>query len=286
LVFGYKASIVLFWALLLTGFMWGAYALLGRCRSLGAVHKAFTALSNQHRRNMVVYIMHILFDTMILGLSIEPLFGGWCGCTEAAPSHGWLLGFNLLYIVVVHMLELVWRESIDIMLSMHHVVTILIISVLFGELSYMLLRYGDAVIVLGLMAVLEQPTFVALLLKRVLPAGSAHVTRAWYAAVWWWFASKGASVVLVVWFIIRDWNVMPDWARGTYIALWALMCAIQTWSGLIQCAILSGVKREQQQPEQLLQLGNAEKVVSSAPDDDKHASKLGPGGKDCLVVVG
>lgn len=287
LVFGYKASIIVFWALLLTAFMWAAQTLLGRCRSLGAVHKAFTALSKQHRRNMVVYVMHCVFDTIILALWVEPLLGGWCGCTESAPSHGWLLGFNLLYIVVAYMLELVWRERIDVMLSVHHIATILIISVLFGELAYKLMRYGDAVIVLGLFAVLEQPTFVALLLKRVLPAGSVHVTRAWFVAVWWWFASKGASVVLAVWFIIRDWSIMPAWARGTYIALWALMSAIQFWSGMIQCSILRGIKYEQLQQEQATQLLSqaATKLASGVTIEHEDACKVGPGNKDCLVVV-
>uniref|UniRef100_A0A383VWF0 Uncharacterized protein n=1 Tax=Tetradesmus obliquus TaxID=3088 RepID=A0A383VWF0_TETOB len=292
---GYKASIVLFWALLLTAFLWSVSALLGRCKRLGLLHTAYCALSPQNKRNMVVYIMHLLFDTVLFMLWIEPVFGGFCGCTEAGPSHGWLLGVILVYIVVAYLIELVWRARIDVMLALHHVVTILIIAVMFGEASAEIYVIGDPLIVLALFAVLEQPTFVALLLKRVLPVGSVHITRAWVVAVWSWFASKTISLVLATWFIARDWHMMPHWVRGTYISLWAFIYSIQIWSGCIQLSILKTVRREQQGQVRLLpaapassKAGNTaheDECLMAASSSDGSLSEHGLGLKDCEVCV-
>jgi hypothetical protein len=297
---GYKASIVLFWALLLTAFLWSVSALLGSCRRLGMLHTAYCSLSPQNKRNTVIYIMHLLFDTVMLLVWIEPVFGGFCGCTEAGPSHGWLLGVILMYIVVAYLIELIWRSRIDTMLAMHHVVTILIIATMFGEVSSEIYLVADALIVLGLFAVLEQPTFVALLLKRVLPAGNVHITRAWVVAVWTWFASKTASVFLATWFIIRDWHMMPSWVRGTYIVLWSIIYSIQIWSGFIQLSILKTVRREQQGEVRMLPAApkannkaagrdacEDERLMGSfgSSSDGSESGSDGLGLKDCEVCV-
>lgn len=249
---GYKASIVLFWLLLLTAFLWGTTLLLSRCRWLGPVHTAFVAAPANVRRNIPVYIMHIVLDTIILCLWFEPVFAGWCGCTEAAPSHAWALGFFMLYIVSAYALELVWRARIDAMLALHHVATILIISVLLGELPARLYQVGDAIVLLGVFAVLEQPTFVALLLQRLLPAGSIHSVRAWKVAVGFWLASKTASLGMAIGFIVRDWALMPPWVRGLYIGIWGLVYGIQCWSGCIQWSIMRSVISKHQKQQQLL----------------------------------
>ncbi|KAF6247244.1 hypothetical protein COO60DRAFT_1592298 [Scenedesmus sp. NREL 46B-D3] len=235
------------------------------------VHTSYCSLSPQNKRNMVVYIMHLLFDTLILLMWLEPLIGGFCGCTEAGPSHGWLLGVYLMYIVVAYLLELVWRARVDTMLALHHVVTIVIIAAFFGEVSSEIYLVADALIVLGVFAVLEQPTFVALLLKRVLPVGSAHTTRAWLVAVWFWFASKTLSVVMATLFIVRDWHMMANWTRTSYILLWMAIYGIQIWSGFIQMSILRTVRREQH--------GEVRLPANSDSSDD------GLGLKDCEVRV-
>jgi hypothetical protein len=294
---GYKASIVLFWALLLTAFLWSVSALLGNCPRLGTLHTAYCALSPQNKRNMVVYVMHLVFDALLLLVWTEPVFGGFCGCTETGPSHGWLLGVILMYIVVAYLLELVWRARIDTLLALHHVVTILIIATMFGEVSSEIYLVADAVIVLGVFALLEQPTFVALLLKRTLPIGSPHTTRAWVVAVWAWFASKTFSVVLATKFVIRDWHMMPNWARSSYIVLWTIIYAIQIWSGCIQMSILKAVRREQQGEERLLPDAPAKGnqgvdkleieclMSSSSSSSSSEALEGGLGLKDCEVQV-
>jgi hypothetical protein len=285
---------VLFWALLLTAFLWSISALLGSCRRLGMLHTAYCALSNQNKRNMVVYIMHLVFDTVLLLTWIEPLVGGFCGCTETGPSHGWQLGVILMYIVVSYLIELVWRARIDTMLALHHVVTIFIIAVMFGELSSEIYQVADTLVVLSVFAVLEQPTFVALLLKRVLPAGNPHITRAWVVAVWTWFASKTTSLIMATWFVIRDWHMMPKWVRSTYIILWAVIYGIQIWSGFIQMSILKGVRREQRGEMRLLpvELSSSKLRGDDNSDDERLMESLSSDGsgndlvlKDCEVCV-
>jgi hypothetical protein len=257
---GYKATIVIAWALLLTGFMAGAALMLRRCRWLGRLHTAYVEAPLAVQRNVPIYLMHIVLDTIALAVWLEPLLAGWCGCTESGPSHTWLLGVLMLYIVVAYALELVWRLRIDAMLAVHHIATIVIITMLLGELPAALYQFADAVILLGAFAVLEQPTYVALLLQRVLPAGSPHVAQAWRVAVWFWFGSKTASLVMACAFIARDWRLMPDWARGLYVCIWALVYSIQVWSGCIQCGIMRAAvakaDKQQRPPGQQL-LGGA-----------------------------
>lgn len=139
-------------------------ALLGKCPYLGPLHRAYCSVQPAVRRNIPVYVMHVVIDTIILAAWFEVVFAGWCGCTESAPCVSWSTGVFLMYIVVSYALELVWRSRIDTMLAIHHVATILFISVLLGELAADLCRFADTVILLGVFALLEQPTFVALLL--------------------------------------------------------------------------------------------------------------------------
>jgi hypothetical protein len=167
---------------------------------------------------------------------------------------------------------------------------------MFGELSSEIYPVADELIVLALFALLKQPTFVALLLKRTLPIGSAHTTRAWVVAVWAWFGSKSFSVVLATKFVIRDWHQMLNWAHSMYIVLWTIIYAIQIWSGCIQMSILKAVRQEQQGEERLLPDAPAkckqgvdtlevECLMSSSSSSSSDGSEGGLGLKDCEVQV-
>ena len=240
---GYKASIAILLLMFLTGFLWTCHGLLLKWKALGPLHRAYAINSPQNQRNTVVYVMHLIFDTVLLGLWLGPFIQAWCGCGEISSSV-YLLQVGGLYIIIAYGVEMVWRYRVDTMLAVHHVVTILIISVLLGELAWDLYQVGDAVLLLAFFAILEQPTFVALLLKRMMRPGSRHVLRAWHAAVWFWFGSKLASVGLAIYLIVRDWELMPTYAKGVYIGCWALIAGVQGWSGLIQLSILRSVQKE------------------------------------------
>lgn len=244
---GYTGSIFVFWILAITFFLWGCSFVLARCRWLGPMHKAYCSQPLPVRRNIPVYLMHVIVDTVLVAVWFESFFGGFCGCTETAPTSGRLLGFILLYIVVGYAIELVWRTGIGVMLAIHHVATILIIAVMAGEITADLYKFTDPAIVLAVSALLEQPTYVALLLQRLLPPGSMHTVRAWRAAVFLWFVTKTLSVPLAAWLIARDWAIMPAWVRGMYIGVWVLMYGVQVWSGFIQYSIYCSVLRKAQQ---------------------------------------
>jgi hypothetical protein len=237
---GYKATLVVVWLIVITSVLWGLSATLNRARWLGALHTAYRSSSADIQRKIPVYMMHIVLDTVILATWVEPVFASWCGCTDAA-SHALLLGFNLMYIVVAYGVELVWRQQLDLLLTLHHVVTICIIMVCFGELAAELYLVADTVIILGVFAVIEQPTYVALLLMRVLPEGFVHTVRAWKVAVPFWFVSKTLSLALAVMVMVRDWPLMPTWAKAMYTCVWALVYIIQVWSGFIQLSIMRKV---------------------------------------------
>jgi hypothetical protein len=156
---------------------------------------------------------------------------------------GWVL-FD--YLVAFYLVELIWRGSPDLMLVIHHVGTILAITVLASEMVQYTYRFGASLVIIALFAILEQPTYVALLLKRMLHANNPLVPLSMAAAAYSWFALKGLSVVLGVLSLRRDWGVMPHWARVNFIMVWVVATIIQMWSGWIQLGIYEGTRRRYQ----------------------------------------
>jgi hypothetical protein len=256
---GYKANVAVFWIFAISGFMMVCALLLSRCKRLGSLHRAYCDAPVDIQRNITVYIMHIVLDTVLICMWIDPLIATWCGCTEATA--GRMTGFVSLFVVVAYAIELVWRIRLNTLLLVHHVVTILVISVLVGELAAFLYLSADAMLLLIVSALLEQPTFVALLLLRTLPEGSKHTLRAWRVAVWFWVISKTLSVVLAGALMARDWGFMAGWMRGLNICIWALIYGLQMWSAYVQYGIYSIVALKASAADVLKQLASFEQYV-------------------------
>jgi hypothetical protein len=240
---GYKANVVIFWFFAIPGFMMVCALLLSRCKRLGSLHRVYCDAPVNIQRNITVYIMHIVLDTVVICLWVDSLIATWCGCSEAIAG-GRTVGFVSLFVVVAYAVELVWRIRLNTLLLVHHVVTILVISVLVGELAAFLYLAADAMLLLVVSALIEQPTFVALLLLRTLPEGSKHTLRAWRVAVWFWVISKTLSVVLAGALMARDWGFMAGWMRGLYVTIWALIYGIQMWSAYVQYGIYTTVAQK------------------------------------------
>lgn len=81
-------------------------------------------------------------------------------------------------------------------------------------------RVANNIIVLAAFALMEQPTYVALLLKRMMPSHSQHVVRAARIGYLSWFVLKGASVLLAVSMFVEDWHLMPTWIRVNFTLTW------------------------------------------------------------------
>jgi hypothetical protein len=81
-------------------------------------------------------------------------------------------------------------------------------------------RVANNIIVLAAFALMEQPTYVALLLKRMLPSHSPHVVRAAYVGYVSWFILKAASVLLALSMFVEDWHIMPVWLRVNFAITW------------------------------------------------------------------
>lgn len=79
---------------------------------------------------------------------------------------------------------------------------------------------ANNIIVLAAFALMEQPTYVALLLKRMMPGHSKHVVRAAHIGYISWFLLKGASVLLAASMFVEDWHLMPVWIRWNFLATW------------------------------------------------------------------
>jgi Ethanolamine utilization protein EutJ (predicted chaperonin) len=84
------------------------------------------------QRNVSLYITHLLLDTAALIYVWQAMIEIWLGLSETTgvTSTG-SRGFN--YIVACYALELTWRRSVDTMLAVHHVGTIVIILLYAGE---------------------------------------------------------------------------------------------------------------------------------------------------------
>jgi hypothetical protein len=81
-------------------------------------------------------------------------------------------------------------------------------------------RVANNIIVLASFAVMEQPTYVALLLKRLMPSHSIHVVRAARVGYISWFLLKGLSVLLAATMFVEDWHKMPTWVRLNFLLTW------------------------------------------------------------------
>lgn len=97
--------------------------------------------------------------------------------------------------------------------------------------------------VLAVFALAEQPTYVALLLKRMLPPESAVAVAAAGFGAASWFALKGLSAVIAARMFVEDWHVMQPWVRCSFTTTWIIAFSVQGWSGLIQLQIYRQAQR-------------------------------------------
>jgi ABC-type nickel/cobalt efflux system permease component RcnA len=125
--------LVVFMGLVLT-MLWGSHLILSSCKALGTWHRRYRQLDQGQQRNVSLYIAHLLLDSVMLAYVSQPMVELWLGLTEttAYVQRG---GAVLVYLVGCYMLELTWRRSIDTMLAIHHLSTILVIAVYAGEFS-------------------------------------------------------------------------------------------------------------------------------------------------------
>lgn len=245
----YKGNVWAAWFLYIYVILSVTCLVLRNCRFLGLLHTSFCKNSAEAQRNMAVYILHLVTDTVLLGVWIGPLLANWCGCTDAVTS-GKLIGIITIFVAASYTAELLWRLMLNALLLAHHISTILIIALLVGELAADVYQSSDIALLLALSALIEQPTFVALLLHRVLPAGSRHTVRAWAVAVVAWVVSKTLTLVLAIVLMVRHWEYLASWTRAFYIGMWALLYSIQLWSGFVQYKIYRGVLRKSRAKQQ------------------------------------
>ncbi|KAF8072447.1 hypothetical protein HT031_000106 [Scenedesmus sp. PABB004] len=276
----WKATQLVLWLFVVWATLWGAHTALGRCAALGAWHRRFTQLSPGQQRNVSVYVMHLLLDTTVLLCVSRPMLETWTGLTEATGEVRTGL-WALQYIVACYALELTWRRRVDAMLAVHHLGTIAVITLLAGELAPQTYRVGNCIIVLAGFALMEQPTYVALLLKRMAPPGSPALLSAARLGYVSWFAAKGLSVVIAAGMLRADWHIMPWALRANFIATWALAILVQAWSGVIQYRIYRGVLRAHKAAAWQHGAAAAKRGSGDGSDD---GSRAGGGGRDPLLT--
>ena len=219
------------------GLMCTIKMILTHCQALGWIQQRFKSLSFAQQRNVCLYIAHLLLDSLVIGMMCKVVTQATLGFNEAGAETGTGHVCLFVYLTTFYLLELTWRHSVDTMLILHHVGTIVIITVFAGQLTQYTYRYGNALVIMAIFALLEQPTYLALLLKRMLPASSPWVPRSMKFAVYMWFPEKLSSVVFATWAMYRDWDVMPMWAKVWFVITWVLATAVQLWSGAVQWGI-------------------------------------------------
>jgi hypothetical protein len=110
------------------------HTLLSSCKALGPIHRRFRALPTAQQRNVSLYVTHLLLDTAVLFYVAFTLLHLWLGITETTGETRRGL-WKLTYLVACYTLELTWRHSIDPMLAVQHIGTIVAILMFAGELT-------------------------------------------------------------------------------------------------------------------------------------------------------
>jgi uncharacterized membrane protein YgcG len=157
---------------------------------------------------------------------------------------------------------------------------------------------GNTIIVLAAFALLEQPTYIALLLKRMSPPTSRAVVTAARFGYISWFALKALSVLIAVRLFYQDWHLMPTWIKVDFVLTWIVASLVQGWSGVIQYGIYKHIKRSYQKAvlQQQQALGKKPLLVYTDPDgssEDGYQGDISPlltplgsdGSEDCIAAV-
>jgi uncharacterized membrane protein YgcG len=161
-------------------------------------------------------------------------------------------------------------------------------------------RVANPIIVLAGFALMEQPTYIALLLKRMSPPTSRAVVIAARISYISWFALKALSVAIAVRLFYVDWHLMPTWIKVNFVLTWIVASSVQGWSGMIQYGIYKHIKRsyhkailQQQQAlgkKPLLLYTDRDGDGSSEEGDQANMSPLltplgSDGSEDCIAAV-
>ncbi|WIA08155.1 hypothetical protein OEZ85_007610 [Tetradesmus obliquus] len=294
---GWKATHILAQMAGILACLWASHSMLSSCKWLGSWHRRFHQLAPGQQRNVSLYVTHLLLDTATLVFVCRPMIELWLGLNEPAAAvrtGSW--GFT--YIVSCYALELTWRRRIDTMLAVHHVGTIIIILLYAGEFLANTARVANTIIVLGAFALMEQPTYVALLLKRMLPPTNRAVVTAARIGYISWFALKALSIAIAVRLLHEDWHLMPTWMKVNFVLTWIVASLVQGWSGLIQYGIYKQILRSYRkaQLQQQQALGKKPLLLYADPDgssEDGYQGNMSPlltplgsdGSDDCIAAV-
>jgi hypothetical protein len=156
----------------------------------GDLHTTFQSLTEEKRRNAIIYVLQILMTSTAFVLQI---YGGadtlfrWKETTTTNRME-WAV-FALQTIAVLYIWELIYRQKIGVPLLLHHVITLVLI-----QLSYVsLFDTGDIIynrmaILLGFYATTEQLSFVALFCYRM------NLLTRWHSAL---FLASAAQTFLI-----------------------------------------------------------------------------------------
>jgi hypothetical protein len=85
----------------------GSTWLLSNCKALGPIRKQFLGLAPAQKRNVAVYITHLLLDTLLFLRTLKPAAELWCGLTEPNAT---MRSAELTFLVAIYALELTWRS--------------------------------------------------------------------------------------------------------------------------------------------------------------------------------
>jgi uncharacterized membrane protein (UPF0136 family) len=211
---------------------------------LAVVHiqTTYRQMAVHHQRNVCVYVMHVVLDTILLGFWVGPLTIAWCGCNETVALVT-LVQCGMAFIVASYLVELTWRTRHNKMIVAHHVLTIAVIVTFAMDLAWRTRVAPDPLVLLALFAVMEQPTFVALLLHRFCPR-TVHVVRAWLVAFWCWVVFKLASVGGAIYFLHKEWDQLPAWLAACYVFSWAALGSLEGHAAYVHWRLYQRVRNE------------------------------------------
>lgn len=240
------------------------------------------AMSYEKQTKVITYIMELLFSTAYLGAIIAEVVNIYIirpdGCTvnftndmallyqDCTTENLYFLTGSWTCVIMLYLFEACMQQNMRHSLLMHHLAAV---SLLFVVL---LLPPNTTMIMIGncqvLFAVLEQPTFAALLCFRLFPerreTAGKMMTVAWIS----FGLTKLASHVWSFYYFVKYYDTLSTKFVGFYIFFVTLFIISQVYSTWAQRCIAVRFSKKCNKEGNVKQDESATKETVTVPEDD------------------
>ncbi|KAL7424715.1 hypothetical protein Q5752_000399 [Cryptotrichosporon argae] len=198
----------------------------------------YPTLSLEHQRNVVIYIMNIIYTMIALALQLcaTPSFAGHYGLWQLQT-----LRTSGVLISALYIFELVYRVKMRLPMIAHHFLTIFAISFTVTVFEYTeSMTYLNSAIIWLFQATTEQPTFFGLFGYRMdwNPVTVARLLK--FAAIQTFVLKSASAVALIVYWGFNQHYTYRSIDIAWTVLLWIIAVGLlltQIWGSYVTYAI-------------------------------------------------